>query len=205
MISSDICVETGDSRNVLDETIDAILTLYEKRDPYTAVHQRRVAQLACAIAREMGLQEGQIDGIRIAGAIHDIGKVAVSMDILSKPGKLSEYEFSIIKTHTTVAFEVIRGLKFPWPIAQAIFQHHERLNGSGYPEGLRGEDIILEARGIGVADVVEAMSSHRPYRPALGIDNALEEISSQRAILYDSNVVDACLRLFAKKGFEFKG
>lgn len=193
-----------DSRATLNKVVEAMVLLCEVRDPYTSGHQRRVAQLACAVAREMGLSEEHNHGICTAGFIHDIGKVAVPMEILSKPSRLSDYEFSIIKTHPEVAYEVLKGLKFPWPVAQAILQHHERLDGSGYPKGLSGEDIILEARSLGVADVVEAMASHRPYRPALGMDRALQEISQNRGILYDPKVVDACLKLCTEKGFKFE-
>ena len=194
-------------RDVLTETVKSIVILCETRDPYTAGHQERVAQLACAIARETGLSEDQIEGIRVMGVIHDIGKVAVPTEILSRPGKLSSYEFGIIKTHPQAAFDILKGLEFPLmslgPIARAILQHHERLDGSGYPNGLSGKDIIIEARILGVSDVVEAMVSHRPYRPALGIDKALREISQNKGILYDANVVEACLKLFAQKRFKF--
>ena len=194
-------------RDVLTETVKSIVILCETRDPYTAGHQERVAQLACAIAREMGLSEDQIEGIRVMGVVHDIGKVAVPAEILSKPGKLSDHEFGIIKTHPQAAFDILKGLEFPLmslgPIARAILQHHERLDGSGYPNGLSGKNIIVEARILGVSDVVEAMVSHRPYRPALGIDKALREISQNKGILYDTNVVEACLKLFAQKRFKF--
>jgi PAS domain S-box-containing protein/putative nucleotidyltransferase with HDIG domain len=191
-------------RRVLEETVDALASLVEKRDPYTAGHQQRVTKLACAIAQEIGLPEEQIDGIRVAGAIHDVGKMYVPTGILSKPGKLTDYEFAIIKTHPQVGYEIVKGIEFPWPVAQAILQHHERLDGSGYPAGLSGEESILEARILAVADVVEAMSSHRPFRPALGTDKALEEVSQNSGILYDPAVVDACLKLFNEKGFRFE-
>ncbi|MCX6009176.1 MAG: HD domain-containing protein [Chloroflexi bacterium] len=190
-------------RGVLTETVKSIVILGETRDPYTAGHQQRVAELACAIAGEMGLSEDQIEGIRVMGVIHDIGKVAVPAEILSRPGKLSNYEFGIIKTHPQAAYDILKGLEFPWPVAQAILQHHERLNGSGYPNGLSGEDIILEARILGVSDVVEAMASHRPYRPALGMDKALNEISQNKGTVYDANVVDVCLKLFTQKRFKW--
>lgn len=188
----------------LEGTVLALAATVETRDPYTAGHQQRVAHLACAIAREMGLPEEQIKGIYMAGVIHDIGKISVPADILSKPGRITEAEFSIIKTHPRAGYDILKDIKFPWPIAQMVLQHQERMNGSGYPAGLSGEDIILEARVLAVADVVEAMSSHRPYRPALGIENALEEISKNKGILYDSNAVDACVKLFTKKGFVLK-
>ncbi|MGA7678435.1 MAG: HD domain-containing phosphohydrolase [Dehalococcoidia bacterium] len=190
-------------RVMLNEAVKSIIVLGETRDPYTAAHQQRVAQLACAIAREVGISDDRIEGLQVMGNIHDIGKVTVPAEILSKPGRLNIYEFGIIKTHPGVAYNIVKGLEFPWPVAQAVFQHHERLNGSGYPRGISGDDIILEAKILGVADVVEAMASHRPYRPALGINKALEEISQNRGILYDASVVDACLRLVAEKGFKF--
>ena len=187
---------------VLNETVEAIAALYEKRDPYTAGHQRRVAQLACALAREMGLPEEQVDGIRITGVVHDIGKIAVPGDILSKPGRLSTEELNIVKTHPQVAYDVLRNLEFPWPVAETVLQHHERLDGSGYPNGISGGDIILEARILCVADVVESMISHRPYRPALGVERALREIVRNKGVLYDPDVADACSRLSSNGGFK---
>jgi PAS domain S-box-containing protein/putative nucleotidyltransferase with HDIG domain len=196
-----------DSYKKLQKTLQGIVTALavtvEMRDPYTAGHQERVVHLACAMAGEMGLPEDQIQGLSMAGALHDIGKINVPAELLSKPGKLSKTEFAIIKSHAEVSFAILRGIEFPWPVALAIAQHHERMDGSGYPFGLWGPDIILEARILAVADVVEAMASHRPYRPALGIDQALEEISRNRDVLYDSEVVDACVRLFTEKGFTF--
>ena len=188
----------------LNQAVEAIATLCEMRDPYTARHQRRVAQLARAIAREMGLAKEQVDLTHVASVIHDIGKVAVPMDILSKPGRLNDDEFNIIKKHPQAAHNILKKFEFPWPVSQTILQHHERLNGSGYPKGLLGEDIILEARILGVADVVEAMASHRPYRPALGINKALEEITQNVNILYDPKVVNTCLRLFTEKEFKLE-
>lgn len=196
--------DTDSLRVVLSETVQSIVTLCETRDPYTASHQQKVARLACAIASEMGLSDDQIEGIRVMGLIHDTGKVAVPSEILSKPGKLSNYEFGIIKNHSQVAYNILKGLKFPWPVAKAILQHHERLDGSGYPNGISGEEIILEARILSVSDVVEAMASHRPYRPALGIEKALEEITRNKGIGYDVNVVEACIKLFAQKRFKFE-
>lgn len=191
-------------RRVLEETVNSLSSALETRDPYTAGHQRRDAQLACAIAKEMDLSNDQIEGLRIASLLHDIGKMAVPAEILSKPTKLTTLEFDLIKVHPEVGFNIIKEIEFPWPIAQTVHQHHERLNGSGYPRKLKGDQIILEARILIVADVVEAMSSHRPYRPALGIGPALEEINKNRDLLYDSKVVDACLRLFNEKGFKFQ-
>jgi putative two-component system response regulator len=182
--------------------IHAMAVTVEMRDPYTAGHQRRVAALACAIAKELGLRADIIDGIRMAGVIHDQGKISVPAEILSKPGQLTQFEFGIIKTHPKVGYDILKNIDFPWPVDQMILQHHERLNGSGYPAGLTGDKILLEARIIAVADVVEAMAYHRPYRPALGIEKALEEIKKNRNSIYDPDVVDACLRLLA--GGEFK-
>jgi len=191
-------------RTAMQGTIQAIALTAEMRDPYTAGHQHRVAKLAQAIAVEMGLPEKQIEGIQLAALIHDLGKIYVPAEILSKPGRLTEVEFNMIKTHPQVGYDILKTIKFPWPVAQIVHQHHERMDGSGYPSGLSGEDIILEARILGVADVIEAMASHRPYRPAVGIDKALEEISKNRGILYDTQVVDICLDLFNKKRFKFE-
>ncbi len=190
-------------KRALEGTIQAMAKTVEMRDPYTAGHQQRVSNLARAIAREMGLSKENIDEIGLAAIIHDIGKIYVPAEILSKPGKITEIEFNLIKTHTQVGYDILKTIEFTWPIAQIIQQHHERMNGSGYPLGLAGKDILLEARILAVADVVEAMSSHRPYRPSLGIEKAIEEISCNRGVLYDSDVADACLRLFQKKEFEF--
>ena len=187
---------------VVGGIIQAMATTLETRDPYTAGHQRRVADLACAIASEMGLSEDELIGIRTAGALHDLGKISVPAEILSKPSRLIEMEFCLIKRHCEVGYEILQEIGFPWPVAQAVLQHHERLDGSGYPQGLSGDDILLEARVLSVADVVEAMASHRPYRPALGIDRALKEISDNRGRLYDPEVAEACLRLFSSKGFD---
>jgi len=185
-------------QKAMDGIIHAVSLVVETRDPYTAGHQRRVAELARAIAREMGLSEWQTMGIYVAGLLHDVGKVAVPSEILSKPGKITDTEFSIIKSHCQVGSEILQRIDFPWPVTKAVLQHHERLDGSGYPGGLSGDQIIIEARILGVADVVEAMSSHRPYRPALGLNSALQEISRSSGILYDIEVVDACLALLRK-------
>lgn len=191
-------------RRSMEGAIEAMALTVEIRDPYTAGHQRRVSQLACAIAEEMGLSEGQIDGIRLASAIHDIGKIYIPAEILSKPGCITETELSMIRTHPQVGYDILKTIEFPWPIAQIVLQHHKRLDGSGYPADLPDGDILLEARILSVADVVEAMSSHRPYRPALGIDLALEEVSTKRGLLYDETVVAVCLKLFNEKHFAFK-
>jgi putative nucleotidyltransferase with HDIG domain len=187
----------------MEDTIRAMAMIVEMRDPYTAGHQRRVTELACAIAKEMGITEDRITGLRLAGLIHDIGKVRVPAEILTNPDGLSDAEFMMIKMHPTIGYEILKTIDLPWPVAQIVYQHHERMNGTGYPLGISKEDIILEARILAVADVVEAIASHRPYRPALGIDVALDEISKKRNKLYDSKVVDACLRLFRDKKFTF--
>jgi len=187
----------------LEGSIQAIAGTVEIRDPYTAGHQQRVADLAGAIAGQIGLSEETAYGIRMGGLIHDLGKIAVPTAILSKPGRISKIEFDLIKTHPNVGYDILKTIQFPWPIAQMAFQHHERMDGSGYPSGLKGDDILLEARILGVADVVEAMASHRPYRPALGVDKALEEVSKNKVKLYDPDAVDACLSLFEEKTFAF--
>ncbi len=191
-------------RKALRGIIRTTALTVEARAPYTAGHQQRVANLAGAIAKETGLSDEQIDGIRMAGGIHDIGKISVPSEILSKPDRLTDIEFGLIKTHSQVAYDILKRVEFPWPIAQIVLQHHERMDGSGYPTGLSGEETLIEARILGVADVVEAMSSHQPYRPALGIDKALEEISRNRGVLYDPSVVDACWKVFTEKGFQFE-
>ncbi len=186
----------------LDGTVQAIGATAERRDPYTAGHQQRVTQLACAIAKQMGLPQDQTEGIRLAGLVHDIGKMSIPAEILSKPSKLAETEYQLIKAHPQVAYDILKPIAFPWPVAEIVLQHHERLDGSGYPCGLKGEAISLGARILAVADVVEAMASHRPYRPALGIDAALAEIRDHQGKLYDSSVVETCVQLFVD-GFEF--
>jgi len=190
-------------QRALEGIIQASVRIVESRDPYTAGHQDRVANLAGAIAIEMNLRENQVEGIRMAGSIHDLGKISVPAEILSKPSRLTEIEFALIKTHPRVGYDIIADIDFPWPIAQMVLQHHERMDGSGYPQGLSGQDILLEARILCVADVVEAMASHRPYRSALGIDVALKEISDNAGKLYDPEAADAVLKLFREKGFTF--
>jgi len=191
-------------RTTLKAAIDALASAIEMRDPYTAGHQERVTRLARAIAEELGLGKEQVEAIEIAGIIHDIGKLYVPAEILSKPTKLTDLEYAMIKMHAQAGYTILSKIDFPWPIAQIVHQHHEAINGSGYPQGLAGKDILLEAKIISVADVVEAMSSHRPYRPALGIQAALDEISQKRGMLYDREVVDACLKLFQDKNFKFE-
>ena len=188
----------------MEGTIQALATMVEARDRYTAGHQVRVADLACMIARQMGFPESRIPIIRIAGLIHDVGKVCVPTEILNKPAPLSPIEFEIVKQHPKAAYDVLEKIEFPWAIADIVLQHHERIDGSGYPSGLRGDQIHLEAKIIGVADVVEAMSSHRPYRAALGTEKGLEEISKGKGTLFDPAIVDACLHVFHQGGFKFK-
>lgn len=190
-------------RKALAGTIQAMALTVETRDAYTAGHQRRVTNLARTIAQEMGLSENEVDGIRMAGVIHDLGKISVPAEILSKPGKLSPLEFSLIKTHPQTGYDILKGIDFQWPIASIVLQHHERLDGSGYPHGIMGKEIMKEARILAVADVVEAMSSHRPYRATLGIDAALEEVINNKDTLYDAEVVITTVDLFTKKDFQF--
>jgi PAS domain S-box-containing protein len=193
----------GKLNKSIEDVIYTIGKITETRDPYTSGHQLKVSLLSTAIAQEMKLPPDKIEGIRIASLVHDIGKISIPSEILSKPSKLSEIEYSLIKNHSQIGYDILKTIDFPWPIAQIVLQHQERLNGSGYPQGLKGDDILLEAKIIAVADVIEAMSSHRPYRPALGINKALEEISINRGILYAPEVVDACIRLFKEKDFKF--
>ncbi|MEW6615894.1 MAG: HD domain-containing phosphohydrolase [Thermodesulfobacteriota bacterium] len=182
--------------------IQAMAMTIEMRDPYTAGHQRRVRDLSCAIAKDMGFSKERFDAIRMSSMIHDLGKIALPSEILSKPGRLTKTEFELIKTHSQIGYSILKDIEFPWPLAEIILQHHERMNGSGYPRSLSGENILYEARIVAVADVVEAISSHRPYRPALGVDKALVEISKNKDILYDKRVVDTCVKLFSDGRFE---
>jgi PAS domain S-box-containing protein len=191
-------------RKALAATVQAIAVIVEARDPYTAGHQRRVADLARSIATEMKLPDDQIDGIRVAATIHDLGKISIPAEILSKPTKLKKTEFDLIKEHSQSGYDILKDIDFPWPIARIVLEHHERMNGSGYPNGLTGDNILLESRIIAIADVVEAMASHRPYRPGLGIEVALEEIEKNKGIFYDDAVADACLKLFREKGYQLK-
>ena len=187
----------------LVETIRAISMTVEKRDPYTSGHQHRVAELAVDIGREMGLEKARVDGLRLGAMIHDIGKIAVPAEILNRPGRLSPIEMELIKAHAEIGYDIVKDVEFPWPVAAMVRQHHERLDGSGYPQGLKGEEIVLEARIIAVADVVEAISAHRPYRPAMGVEKALDEIRRGRGVLYDARAVDACLSLFDSGVYSF--
>ncbi len=191
-------------RKVMGGVIQTLSITVEARDPYTAGHQRRVADLARSIASEMHLPKDTIEGIRLSSIVHDLGKIYVPAEILTKPGKLLPEEFNLIKVHPQVAYDILKTIDFPWPIAEIVYQHHERINGSGYPQGLTGDKIKLEARIIAVADVVEAMASHRPYRPAIGISEALNEIRKNKGILYDADAADACINVFENKGFKFK-
>ena len=188
-------------RKAMGGVIQAMARTVEMRDPYTAGHQRRVADLARAISTEIGRSKDRVEGLRMAGAIHDLGKIAVPAEIFNKPGSLTEYEFGLIQSHAQVGHDILKDIDFPWPIAQIVLQHHERMNGSGYPQGLAGEDILMEARILAVADVVEAISSHRPYRPAFNIEQALDVIKQDRGVLYDPRAVDVCVRLFAETDY----
>jgi len=200
----DLSIGVDRLRKTLNATVESMALIVERRDPYTAGHQRRVAQLAVSIAEGLGLAEDQIEGIRMSAIIHDIGKMAIPTAILSKPGKLEPEEFALIQKHPWVGYDVLKQVEFPWPIAQIVYQHHEKMNGSGYPQGLSGNDILIESRILCVSDVVEAMASHRPYRAALGIREALDEINDKKGALYDTDVVNVCLQLFEKEGFVFK-
>lgn len=189
-------------RQILMQTVESFSMMVEKRDPYTSGHQKKVGKLACAIASEMNLDAEQIEGIYIASNLHDIGKISVPVEFLNKPGKLNDKEMDIIKLHPETAYDMLQAIDFQFPVATVILQHHEKMDGSGYPFGLTGEDILLEARILTVADVVEAISAHRPYRPALGIEVALQEIREHAGTFYDNKVVEICLKLF-EDGFKF--
>lgn len=191
-------------QKAMTNTIKAMALTVEMKDPYTAGHQQRVSKIAVAIAKKMGISVDRIYGIKLAGVVHDIGKIYVAAEILSKPGPITEAEFNIIKLHPRVGYDILKNIDFPWPIAKAVLQHHERINGSGYPSGLVGEEICLEARILAVADVIEAMAADRPYRPALGIDAAVEEVVNNKGILYDPQAVSACAKVLKKKQFRFK-
>jgi len=195
--------EPEELRRMLNGTVEVLASLCRNIDPYTAGHQRRVARLACQIGQKMGLSEEQIYGLRVIGMVHDIGKMALPDEILTKPGELSEHEFDLIKTHPQLAYDVLRNLDFPWPVAQTVLQHHERVDGSGYPNQLTSRDIILEARILCVADVIESMSSDRPYRQAPGLDKALAEIETNSGLLYDPDVAQACYKISRNGGIQF--
>jgi len=185
---------------ILDGTVLAMSRIVESRDPYTAGHQQQVTQIASIIAEKISLPPDRVEAIRISAALHDIGKISVPSEILTKPSRLTDLERELVKTHSQNAYDILKAIDFPYPIADIILQHHERMDGSGYPQGLKGEEILLEARIVAVADVLEAMSAHRPYRPALGIEAAMEEITRHRGLLYDENVVDACLEIYRENG-----
>lgn len=189
---------------MLYQTIETISSIAEMRDPYTAGHQRRVAKLAEAIGIEMGFDQDQIEGLHFAGLLHDTGKIYVPTEILCKPGKLSEHEFLLIKDHTIRGYNILKEINCPWPIAEVAYSHHERVDGTGYPRGLKGNEIIIEARIIAVADTVETISTHRPYRPAIGIEAALDFIIKSRNIQFDSDVVDACVTIFKNKRYKIE-
>lgn len=191
-------------RRIMDETVNALGAALEKRDPYTSGHQKRVAMLAGAIAENMDFSPDRIEGLRIAGLLHDIGKISIPAEILNKPSRLSVNEMNLIKEHPSFGYDILKDIEFEQPIAQIVLQHHEVIDGSGYPMGLSGESILLEALILTVTDVVEAIASHRPYRPGLGIDTALEEIEKHKGILYDVNVVDTCISLFRLHGYTFQ-
>lgn len=191
-------------RKALESTVNALAYAVEMRDPYTAGHQKRVAFLSVAIAKEMDIPEDKIEGIRMAAAIHDIGKIHVPAEILNKPHKLTDAEFEMVKTHSQIGYDILERIDFPWPVADYVLQHHERLNGSGYPQELVERQIKQGTKILAVADVVEAMLSHRPYRPAYDITTTLEEITSKKGILYDPQIADICLRLFKENGFRFR-
>jgi HD-GYP domain-containing protein (c-di-GMP phosphodiesterase class II) len=191
-------------RKNMGAIIQAISTTIEKRDPYTAGHQRRVTKLCRAIATHMDFDWERIQGLRMAAAIHDLGKINIPSAILNKPSPISEHELAIIQMHPYTAYEILKDIQFPWPIAETIYQHHERLDGSGYPRQLKGEEILLEARILAVADVVESIASFRPYRPELGLEAAVTEIESNRGVLYDASVVEICIKLTKQHGFDFE-
>jgi len=180
-----------------------IMEIVEIRDPYLTGHQQRVSQLATAIAQEMKLPQDKIEGVRFASLVHDVGKVNLPTEIVSKLNKLSEVEFNLVKNHPKISYEILKKVDFPWPIAEIVFQHQEKIDGSGYPRGLKGAEILIEAKILGVANVIEAMSSSRSYRPAIRVDESLAEISKNKNILFDPEVVDTCLKLFKEKGFKF--
>ena len=190
-------------QKIIEGTAYIIMKVVETRDPYSIGHQQRVSKLAMAIAREMKLSQDKIEGTRIASLVHDIGKVNLPTEIVSKPSKLIDVEFNLIKNYPRVGYDILRKVDFPWPIAEIVLQHQEKIDGSGYPRGLKGDEICIEAKILGVANVVEAMSSYKSYRPALSIDEALAEISNNKNILFDPEVVDTCIKLFKEKEFKF--
>lgn len=195
----------GRFQKAMEGFVQAISLAVEMRDPYTAGHQNRVSDLACAIAREMGLSGERIYGLQMASVIHDLGKITIPGEILCKPGRLSGPEYAMIQTHVQSGYDILKKIDFPWPLADIVLQHHERFDGSGYPNGLCDEQILLEARIMSVADVYETIGSHRPYRPSLGTKKAMDELTDNSGSLYDPQVVDACRKLLEEKRFHFKG
>ena len=198
-----VAQKTSEIREMLNASIRSMALMVEIRDPYTAGHQQRVTQLACAIAEKLGVAPDIIEGLRIAGILHDLGKIRIPVSILSRAGSLMDAELEMIKIHPRVSFEILKNIPFPWPVAEIVLQHHERIDGSGYPQGLSGDQILLESRILAVADVVEATSSFRPYRPARGIEAALAKITQSKGVKYDAEVVSACQELFTNDRFEF--
>jgi putative nucleotidyltransferase with HDIG domain len=189
-------------KRAVDTILHVLVSALESRDPYAAGHQSKAAHLACAIAEEMGLSREKMEGIRMAGIIHDIGKLSIPTEILTKPAKPTHIELSMIREHSRSGYEILKDVESPWPLAEIVYQHHERMNGAGYPRNLQGNEILMEARILAVSDVIEAMVSHRPYRASLGIEAALDEIEKNKGILYDDAVANACLRLFREKGYQ---
>jgi putative two-component system response regulator len=200
---NDVKLNLEKLRKAMDGIVEAISVTVEMRDPYTAGHQKRVAELACAIARDMQLSEDEIYGLHMASVIHDLGKITVPAEILSKPGQLSGLEYELIKSHVQAGYDILKQIDFPWPLADIILQHHERMDGSGYPNGLKQEEILLTSRILSVSDVFETIASHRPYRPSLGLQRAVDEIRENRGRLYDSRVADVCLALIEEDRFRF--
>jgi putative nucleotidyltransferase with HDIG domain len=203
LANEELIITSHNLQRAVGDTIQAMASAVEIRDPYTSGHETRVTDLATMIAREMKLPEDQVEAVNMAATIHDVGKLYIPAEILSRPGNLNSMEVELIHTHAKAGYDILKDITFPWPIAEIVYQHHERLNGSGYPQKIKGEEILMEARIIGVAGVVEAMSSHRPYRPTLGIDQALKEINQNRNILFDGSVVDTCINLFQKSGYKW--
>jgi len=193
-----------DLRRILLQTVSSVSRTIEMRDPYTSGHQQRVAQLSAAIAKETGCSDSTIEGISIGASIHDIGKIAIPGEILTRPGRLDKNSFGLVQSHSIVGYNITKDIEFPWPIAKIILQHHERLDGTGYPNGIKGDEIIPEARIVAVADMVEAIMSHRPYRPGQGVEKALEIIKFEAGVKLDAEYVQACVNVFENNNFEFK-
>ena len=202
-LESEVAQNYRNLQKITEGIVNIVSKVIETRDPYSEGHHGRVAKLAIAIAAEMKLSEKRIDGIKFSSMIHDLGKVSLPTDIVSRPGKLFEVEFNLIKNHPNVGYEILKKIEFPWPVAEIVLQHHEKIDGSGYPQGLKGNQILLEAKIICIADVIESMSSSRSYRPAVSIDICLEEIVKNKNKLFDSKAVDACVKLFKEKNFRF--